>query len=228
MQATDEYVMIRQARLVLCDSEDGVRATMTAHWLLQLGWPDVRVLTDQPEVAQIGSGVSLVALPSGVDELAPQALATLLTGPAAGTAQVLDFSTSRQYKRAHLPGAMWATRARLAECVTQARASRQGITAWVVMAGNQNMARLAAADLLALDPGGVVHLATAEQAAWAQAGLAPTDAEPQWLSKVDDLWPKPTEGTVDARAAMQQYLDWEVGLVGQVEREGLARFRRLM
>ncbi len=228
VQATDEYVMIRQARLVLCDSEDGVRATMTAHWLLQLGWPDVRVLTDQPEVAQIGSGVSLVTLPSGVDELAPQALATLLTGPAASTAQVLDFSTSRQYKRAHLPGAMWATRARLAECVTQARASRQGITAWVVMAGNQNMARLAAADLLALDPGGVVHLATAEQAAWAQAGLAPTDAEPQWLSKVDDLWPKPTEGTVDARAAMQQYLDWEVGLVGQVEREGLARFRRLM
>ncbi|MGB5756417.1 MAG: rhodanese-like domain-containing protein, partial [Acidimicrobiales bacterium] len=42
VQATDEFVATRNARLVLVD-DDGVRATMTASWLRQLGWPDVHV-----------------------------------------------------------------------------------------------------------------------------------------------------------------------------------------
>ena len=43
VQATDEYVAVRNARLVLADDE-GVRATMTASWLIQMGWEDVFVL----------------------------------------------------------------------------------------------------------------------------------------------------------------------------------------
>ncbi|KAJ5868269.1 hypothetical protein N7534_002822 [Penicillium rubens] len=37
VQATDEWVGVRGARIVLYDT-DGVRARMTASWLLQLGW----------------------------------------------------------------------------------------------------------------------------------------------------------------------------------------------
>ncbi|NOX51990.1 MAG: thiosulfate sulfurtransferase, partial [Gammaproteobacteria bacterium] len=36
VQATDEYVAVKNARLVLAD-DDGVRATMTASWLIQMG-----------------------------------------------------------------------------------------------------------------------------------------------------------------------------------------------
>ena len=43
VQATDEYVATRGSRLVLID-DNGVRATMTASWLRQLGWADARVL----------------------------------------------------------------------------------------------------------------------------------------------------------------------------------------
>ncbi len=43
VQATDEYVATRNARLVLVD-DTGVRATMTASWLRQMGWLDVVVL----------------------------------------------------------------------------------------------------------------------------------------------------------------------------------------
>jgi rhodanese-related sulfurtransferase len=43
VQATDRYVGALRARLVLID-DTGVRATMTASWLRQMGWDDVFVL----------------------------------------------------------------------------------------------------------------------------------------------------------------------------------------
>jgi rhodanese-related sulfurtransferase len=43
VQATDRYVGALRARLVLID-DTGVRATMTASWLRQMGWDDVVVL----------------------------------------------------------------------------------------------------------------------------------------------------------------------------------------
>ncbi len=37
VQANDEWIGVRGARLVLFD-DDGVRARMTASWLVQMGW----------------------------------------------------------------------------------------------------------------------------------------------------------------------------------------------
>src|SRR5262245_59802232 len=45
VQASDEYVGVRNARVVLVDWEL-VRAVMTASWLNQMGWDDVHVLQD--------------------------------------------------------------------------------------------------------------------------------------------------------------------------------------
>jgi rhodanese-related sulfurtransferase/predicted metal-dependent enzyme (double-stranded beta helix superfamily) len=45
VQATDAYVAVRNARLVLVDS-DGVRARMTAAWLVQMGAGEIFVLDD--------------------------------------------------------------------------------------------------------------------------------------------------------------------------------------
>lgn len=42
VQATDEYLVTRGARVVVADG-DGIGATMTASWLIQMGW-DARVL----------------------------------------------------------------------------------------------------------------------------------------------------------------------------------------
>ena len=54
VQATDEYVATRNARLVLVD-DNGVRATMTASWLRQLGWDDAVVLAGGLEGGGDGS-----------------------------------------------------------------------------------------------------------------------------------------------------------------------------
>ena len=43
VQATDEYAAVRNGRYVLMD-DDELRAIMTAHWLQQMGLPQVFVL----------------------------------------------------------------------------------------------------------------------------------------------------------------------------------------
>src|SRR6266849_1475830 len=56
LQATDTYVGTRNARIVLIDGDDGVRATMTASWLIQMGLPDVYVLADTFADAALAAG----------------------------------------------------------------------------------------------------------------------------------------------------------------------------
>ena len=45
--------------------------------------------------------------------------------------------------------------------------------------------------------------------------------------EVDDVYKRPYEGTDNAGAAMQAYLDWEFGLVEQLGRDGTHGFRVL-
>lgn len=52
VQATDQYVGARNATIVLHDN-DGVRATMTAHWLLQMGWKETYVLDHAPAPSEL-------------------------------------------------------------------------------------------------------------------------------------------------------------------------------
>ena len=92
VQATDMYMATRNARVALVDAE-GVRAVMTASWLLQMGWPEVYVIEDAPQVEEI-SAQDLKAL---------------------GKVQVLDFGTSLEYRAGHVPGAVFAIRSRLGE-----------------------------------------------------------------------------------------------------------------
>ena len=47
VQETDSHMATWGARVVLVD-DDGVRATMTASWLKQMGWRDVAVLVCGP------------------------------------------------------------------------------------------------------------------------------------------------------------------------------------
>ena len=52
VQATDQYVGARNATIVLHDN-DGVRATMTAHWLLQMDWKNTYVLDHKPAASEL-------------------------------------------------------------------------------------------------------------------------------------------------------------------------------
>jgi len=90
VQATDEYVATQNARLVLVD-DNGVRATMTASWLRQLGWSDAVVLA-----GGIGSATEALA-----------------TGPVARSMWVPASSTARRAtspERGGVCAAAWTRR----------------------------------------------------------------------------------------------------------------------
>src|SRR5436190_490245 len=109
VQATDQYVGTLGARIVLIDPAE-VRAVMTASWLRQMGWRDVYVLAEAgretaPPPAQI-----LGDPPPAELRIDCAGLAALM---ARNEATVVDLSASRDYLRAHIPGAWFAIRSRL-------------------------------------------------------------------------------------------------------------------
>jgi len=221
VQATDEYVGVRNPRLVLVDDTE-VRATMTASWLLQLGWPEVAILAggigDLPQVQ--GSRTSHVLGVRPATTIAPQTLAPLLND---SSLAVLDLSTSLDYRSAHIPGAWWAVRARLQEALDALpRPSHLVLTS-----GDGVLAQLAAPEAQALQPDLRVQVLADGNRAWFDAGLASEAGMLRPLTEQDDAWYKPYEHPEADPSSMQGYLTWEVDLVPQIARDGDARFRPL-
>ncbi|MBB2205815.1 rhodanese-like domain-containing protein [Gluconacetobacter takamatsuzukensis] len=214
VQATDEWIGVRHGTIVLTD-DDGVRARMTAHWLRQLGWREVYVLDDWAGLPREG-GPEPVLLASAPPDVPVLSVADLVAARAAGEGPlVIDLAASPDFRKGHVPGAVFAIRAdlaghpRLAEGREIVLTSPDGIAA-----------RLAAAELVG------ARVLEGGTDAWRAAGLAletGLDAE-RALSRPGDVYKRPYEGTDNAAAAMQAYLDWEFGLVAQLERDGTHGF----
>ena len=220
VQATDEYVGTRGARIVLADAPDGVRATMTAHWLIQLGWPEVFVLTDLAPEPETGMPARAIPGFHPMPEIGAQALrASIETGQAP---PIIDLASSLAYRKGHVPGAHWGVRARIAACV-DALAPAASL---VLASPDGVLAHLAAHDLAGLRPGLSVRVLAGGTDAWAASGGTLESGLERALTSVDDVWWKPYDHAGGVERAMKEYLSWEVGLVDQVERDGLARFQR--
>jgi rhodanese-related sulfurtransferase len=221
VQATDVYMATRGARVVLVD-DTGVRATMTASWLIQMGWEEVYVLQgglagSTPEQGPRPPEVlGLDAATAG--EIAPEALAAALE---AGEAVVIDLGYSRDYLKGHIPGAWFALRSRL----DKSFAEIPGAGTVVLTSPDGVLARLAAPEVRALAAGPVKVL---------QGGTAAWQAEGQPLEQGgeraadplnDDAVLKPYDHEQGVEAAMKEYLSWEINLVEQIERDGTTRFK---
>jgi rhodanese-related sulfurtransferase len=151
-----------------------------------------------------------------------------------GEAFVIDVETSRRFRAGHVPGAAWAQRADLPAVAEQILRPEDpagrvaqgpaGPPARVVLASADGaLAAFAAGDL----PGPVrarTAVLDGGTAGWADSGR-PLQAGPgAMLSRADDVYRRPYEGTDVDPAAMQAYLDWEYGLVAQLERDGTHGF----
>lgn len=219
VQATDQWVAVRGARIVLVD-DTGVRARMTGGWLRQLGGWEVVVLTDGLE-GRLEEGIWQPECPEAqalrVPKVSPAELAALL---AEGGAQVVDLARSIDFRDAHIPGARWGIRTRLDRLAGRLAGDRQV----VVAAPEEAQARLAAAELQAIVPAPVKVLAGGV-AAWKAAGFPlaadrrdPPDAE------CADFYLRPYDRNEGVEAAMREYLSWEIDLVHEVAKDGDAPF----
>lgn len=219
VQATDTFIAVRHARIVLADS-DGVRAHTTAAWLRRMGFENVVVLDENaPATLETGEAPETVIGLDAVtaESVSPAALAALV---ARNEVVVVDVATSREYRAGHIPGAWFAIRGRLGEDAAKLPTT----PLYVLTSPDGVIARLAAAEL-AQATGRPVKVLAGGTAAWHIAGL-PVEAEKENLaSATDDVLLKAFERRDKREDAMREYLQWELDLVEQVRRDGTIQFR---
>jgi rhodanese-related sulfurtransferase len=219
VQETDRHAATWGARVVLVD-DNGVRATMTAHWMQQMGW-EVAVMT----LDAFGPGsVTGAYVPRvlGLDGVSVPAIdaATLHARLEAGSAVVVDVDWSRGFIAGHISGAWYAIRARLAE----AFAALPATEAIVFTSSDGVVARLAAAEWNGRAPAPVLEL-SGGTAAWIAAGYRLERGATRMVSAREDEKLRAREQVGSVEKAMRAYLAWEIDLANQMATDGDQRFR---
>jgi rhodanese-related sulfurtransferase len=213
IQATDQWVGVRGARLLLIDGET-VRAPVVAAWLRQLGH----------EAAVLEGGATAAAaydwprVASAPPMAAPKPMAA---GEAAGDGRlrIVDLRPSMAYRKGHVAGAVWSIRPRILE----AAGHRDG--AVLLVADDAGVAALAARDLA--DAGlADVRVLQGGFEAWRAAGL-PVQATPDRPADeecIDFIFHTHLRHD-GSREAAQAYLAWEVALPDQLDAQERGAFR---
>ena len=217
VQETDVFAPVRGARLVLTD-DDGVRANMTASWLAQMGW-EVFVIRAQAGAPNLEYGTGRARLPPlpAVPSISAGDLVALLpTTPLL----IVDLSSSTEYARGHLPGAFFALRSQLDKISWAASPN----TLIVLASPDAVLATFAAPELESIS-GRLPLVLSGGTAAWKAEGFKLEQGLTRCLGPVIDRYKRPYEGTDNPQEAMQGYLDWEYGLVAQLQRDATHHFR---
>lgn len=209
VQATDEWVAMRRARIALVD-DNGVRAAMTAFWLRQMGH----------DAVVVRNGLALVGedpAPSGPEPLSVISCSALQQ--LGDSVTILDLRSSMHYRKGHIPGALWAIRPRIAVVA----ADLEGPV--VLVADDPAVATLfaleldehALADCRYLE-GGMEAWICADGPVEASPNIPSDDAAIDFLFFVHDRH----KGNLDAS---RRYLEWEIDLVNQLDPKERAVFR---
>ena len=223
VQETDHFIGVRGARVVLYD-DDGVRASMAASWLAQMGW-QVSVMKDlRAEDLHSKTHFAEDDLPHTLAPVAvvdPPTLKTWLANRS-NLSMVIDVGDSATYVKRHIPGAWWLLRSQLAQDFSRVHKANR----YILTCGDGRLSRYAVAQLQPLVRSGVEVLwLPGGNAAWQAAGFSTQQGESYLASPRIDRYRRPYEGTDNPALAMQAYLDWEYGLVEQLKRDGTHHFK---
>ncbi len=217
VQSTDQWVGVLRGQIVLAD-DDGIRAPMMARWLAQLGHR-VAVLE-----GGIAAGASLPRSKSAPrwqgQPLQTIAAAKLAEAIAGSTIAIVDVRAAFEYRKAHIPNAIWGIRPRLDRLMSMVSGRHV-----VLVADHADTAALAAAELGAAG-GREVGVLAGGVDAWADAGfpLVATPRLPADADCIDYLFfvHDRHEGNVEAARG---YLAWEQGLIAQLDGQERGVFR---
>lgn len=212
IQATDQYVGVRQARLVLMD-DTGLRAALAGLFLRALGF-EVQVLaldeaSDAPAPHVPPPVLRAPTSPAAVDARAAWSLAQ-------SGVPVLDLRASTEWESWRLDGARWVLRGDLPGAL--AKGVRR-----VILLGDAVAVAAASVDLREAGIGATWLSADAE--ACARAGW-PVDRVRRRMSREDArdrVWFVHDRHDGNREASLQ-YLAWEMGLVHQLDEAERAAF----
>ncbi|WP_420991679.1 rhodanese-like domain-containing protein [Cupriavidus sp. 30B13] len=222
VQATDAYAGTRRARIVLADW-DGVRAQTTAAWLAQFSGHEVFLFRPDPLAVREAGPEPVRVLRASAAEAPWIEAASLSALQAQGGVTVADVDSSLAFRRGHIPGAWFATPEKAALVLDRAGpadvivvTSADGVLAQAVAA---ELRRASGRDVRALLGGNARWQALGLPAEAAPAGSA---AAARVLTGDEDAWYSAYAYEDESRrkAEMHAYLNWEIGLVDQLERDG--------
>ncbi len=209
VQNVDRYMVTRNARTVLVDT-DGVRAKASAYWLARMGYQNIHVLTAEGSQKANGSAATASSTPNQISA------ADLGSGK---EHVIADCRSSVAYRRGHIPGAWFLTRARLDQ--DHANLPDGDV---VLVSSDPEYAALIARDLTAL--GRTVHHLEGGMPAWKANGGSSEMGLTALASTPDDRHVNP--GDMDTKEQRQRefrrYLDWEIGLIDMLDGEPAARW----
>lgn len=213
VQATDQWVGVRRSRIILA-CEGGLRSTLAAFWLRQLGY----------DVFVVAIDAALRAMPYRQTTPPPLTRAgvihakTALAAVKAG-ALLVDLRGSMAYRHDHIDGAVWAIRPRIAAL------GPLNDRSVVVIADNRETASIAAIEFAASGARRVDWVDGGHQAMVA-AGARRLHRQPRPTDRdaIDHLFfvHDRHDGNLDA---CRQYLAWETGLMAQLDDLERAEFR---
>jgi rhodanese-related sulfurtransferase len=217
VQATDDFVAVRQAFIVLAC--DGItRSVMTAAWLKRMGYPRVAVLAGGlPEWIESGGETESthpVVVPFGYDAararvktIAPRELQRAINDDP--SLVILNVDQSDRYARGHVPRAAWVCRSRLEFRIgSMVRDKHQPV---VLTCTDDFASTLAAATLADLEYTRASVLDGGTRS-WEAAGMYVERGPTRLADEADDVTMKPYE---KGREAMETYLKWEEALDGE-------------
>lgn len=216
VQATDQYVGIKGARLVLIDQE-GVRAPAMASWLAMLGW-DVAVWKDafvhnkpvKPNLDEMMQG----------DTKSNLVNADQISRMSQDGAVLIDLRPSMKYRESHIKQAIWTIRPELSTLKKEIEGKDI-----LLITEDKVVGELAKIDLQEMGSGKVsIHIALPDQ--WAQVGLVveQTPNHPENKKCIDYLFFVHDRHDGNKEAA-KQYLAWEINLLAQIDEQEKAAFK---
>ncbi|RRV10468.1 sulfurtransferase [Pseudomonas sp. v388] len=218
VQQVGEWVGTQNARIVLIDGADGVRAAITASWLTQINWAEVYILQDALAGAvEVGTAPHRYAItPPKAREIDAVVLHRFL---AANEVNLIDVSASNLFKIGHIPGSEFTLGTELIAKIRSIKndhpvvlTSVDGIVASYAAARCE---QAGLTDVLVLSGG---------TNAWLAAGLPLIGGDNGQRQQFLDIWPSPYTAE-NPHAAFREYLDWELQLVEQLQRDGTAEFQ---
>ena len=223
VQATDQWLGIRHARIIVTDGEgELVRAPMTAAWLRQLGHDASVMAWDGSAEATLTAAKRAAVTPRADTRNPPIAeitAGTLAARLASGGVRVIDLRASADFRRGHIPGSVWSIRPRIGAVLGNK------VQPIVIAADDPAIARMAAID--AAEAGNAdVQILAGGVAAWQAAGqtLEASPGAPPDSERVDFIFHTlgRNEGNLDAARA---YLKWEIDLTAQLDAQERGSFR---
>ncbi len=210
VQATDRWVGVRHARVVLAD-DLGLRAALAAFWLRALGL-DVHITRIDDRLRAIPVPDYPVAPSLSFDEIDA---ADALTEMVRDAACLLDLRRSWRYASGHVAGSFWTIRPNLSAFANWDRLLLIGDEEHEVNIGARELLHLGHKNF-ALVKGGFQALS--------DSGASIETSNPLPLSTAIDVTSFAHgrhDGDLDAS---RQYLDWEQGLLQALSKEERAAF----